>query len=272
MSLLIARRTLLSLLLIVAAALVSPVAASASQHSGPMLRARGIPAVGSLNWSGYAVTKSDAPFTYVHSRFVQPSITCYGVKDQVMSAWVGLDGYDNGTVEQDGIAAACKGPHHLTPVYYGWYEMYPENSVAVFPVTPGDVIDTVVSYAGGTFSLTVSDLTSGRSKTHMATCAECGRTSAEWIVERPASCKTVDPFSGCFIDALANFGSVTMTQNTVQVAGGKVSAITAYPRHKMVIVDPESTGLKQLDAVSALGGQSFTIGWLANGKPVPIEL
>jgi hypothetical protein len=96
---------------------------------------------------------------------------------------------------------------------------------------------------------------------------ECRRTSAEWIVERPAQCKTVDPFSGCFIDALANFGPVTMTQDTAQAAGGTMSGITAVPRQKMVIVDPEPSGVTQLDAVSPLGaGRSRSTGWPQGGQ------
>jgi hypothetical protein len=45
------------------------------------------------------------PYTYVHSTFVQPTITCPGVADQYTSNWVGLDGYNDETVEQDGTAA-----------------------------------------------------------------------------------------------------------------------------------------------------------------------
>jgi hypothetical protein len=267
------RIVVLSVLVICASILVPASAASGSSNA-PMQRASGIPAIGSFNWSGYAVTSpSSARFTYVHSRFVQPALSCPGVKNQVMSAWVGLDGFTNGTVEQTGTAAACKGPHHTDPVYYAWYEMFPANSVAVFPVAPGDVIDTVVSFANKQFTLTVSDLTSGRTKSTTATCAGCKRASAEWIVERPASCKTVNPFSGCFIDALANFDTVTMTQNLAQLAGGKVSAITAFPRNKIVMVDLDPNGgIRLLDTTSALGGQSFTETWLQAGSIIPIQL
>ena len=62
----------------------------------------------SENWSGYAVT-GKKQYTYVHSTFVQPAITCTGVEDQYTSNWVGLDGFNDETVEQDGTFAWCGG-------------------------------------------------------------------------------------------------------------------------------------------------------------------
>jgi hypothetical protein len=266
------------LLAVVSALLVGAVsgtamtAAGATTH-GPLVHAPGVPKVGSYNWSGYAVTSTTTPFNYVHSRWVVPAITCYGVKNQDTSNWVGLDGATNGTVEQDGTGAACKGPNHETPIYYAWYELYPANSVTVFKVAPGDTVDSYVQYVNGQFTLGVSDLTSGRTATHSATCSACARSSAEWIIERPATCKSVDPLSGCQITELANFGSTTMSQNTASQDGGKVSAITAFgQRLRIDIVDPEKSGLVALDDTGPLGGFSFTVTWLANGKPVPITL
>jgi len=87
---------------------------------GPMIRAAApgnssIPTI-SENWSGYAAT-SGKKFNYVHSTFVQPAITCPGVKNEWTSNWVGLDGFDNATVEQDGTFAHCGGSQSTTPVY-----------------------------------------------------------------------------------------------------------------------------------------------------------
>ena len=48
----------------------------------------------SENWSGYAVT-GKKQYTYVHSTFVQPSVTCSGVANQYTSNWVGLDGFND---------------------------------------------------------------------------------------------------------------------------------------------------------------------------------
>jgi hypothetical protein len=117
----------------------------------PMVRAAasgpGVPTI-SENWSGYAAT-STKKFTYVHSEFVQPAVKCPGVKDQFTSNWVGLDGFADNTVEQDGTFAFCGGPTSTTPEYVAWYEMFPAGSVEVFPVKPGDVIDASVDYTAG---------------------------------------------------------------------------------------------------------------------------
>src|SRR5580692_10139992 len=80
----------------------------------------------SLNWSGYAVTGKKA-YNYVTSTFVEPAVTCPGVANQDTSNWVGLDGYNDQTVEQDGTAAWCGGPNDTTPKYEAWYEMYPPD-------------------------------------------------------------------------------------------------------------------------------------------------
>ena len=61
----------------------------------------------------------------MYSSFVQPAITCSGAKDLVTSNWVGLDGFENDTVEQDGTAAYCAGPGNHTPKYYAWIELFP---------------------------------------------------------------------------------------------------------------------------------------------------
>lgn len=130
---------------------------SVPQPGGAMVRAAtapgnsSIPTV-SLNWSGYAATAAKK-FTYAHSRFVQPAVTCPGIKNQWTSNWVGLDGFNDATVEQTGTFAHCGGPQSTKPVYKAWYEMFPAGSVNVFSVHAGDVIDTTVKYAKGTFSL-----------------------------------------------------------------------------------------------------------------------
>src|SRR3984885_7454015 len=119
---------------------------------GPMVRAdaagnSSIPTI-SENWSGYAATSAKA-FTYVHSTFVEPTITCPGVANQWTSNWVGLDGFNDTTVEQVGTFAHCGGAGNTTPKYEAWYEMFPAASVNVFAVHAGDIIDSSVSFASG---------------------------------------------------------------------------------------------------------------------------
>jgi hypothetical protein len=228
----------------------------------------------SLNWSGYAVT-GKKPYTYVHSTYVQPAVTCPGVADQWTSNWVGLDGYNDQTVEQDGTAAWCAGPNKTTPKYEAWYEMYPANSVNVFAVHPGDVIDVSVSYSDSTsnFALTVSDLTTGKTATDNATCATCARASAEWIIERPALCNNAG--TKCFITQLADFGTSTMGGDEAQVDGGNVKGVGAFNNDAIDIVNPDANGdggFYSLDTVGPVSGKSFTATWQEPGTTVPISL
>jgi hypothetical protein len=247
--------------------------ATHAEPGGPMIHANGAKAAStgaptvSLNWSGYAVT-SNKKFTYVHSTFVQPAVTCTGVKNEWTSDWTGLDGYSSNTVEQDGTFARCaKGG--TKPVYKAWYEMFPENSVNVFAVHAGDIMDSSVTYAGGTFSLTISDLTTGKSVTKNATCATCERTSAEWIIERPALCNNAG--TNCFITKLANFGTSTMVGDQAQLTGGKVKGIGSFSNIPIDMVTPlKKGGFISLDTVGPVSGKSFTATWDRAGHTVPI--
>ena len=224
----------------------------------------------SLNWSGYAVT-GKKPYTYVHSTFVQPTITCPGVADQYTSNWVGLDGYNDQTVEQDGTAAWCGGANDTTPKYEAWYEMFPAFSANVFKVKPGDVIDESVKYTGGKFNLTIGDVNSGKHFTIIKPCASCQRASAEWIIERPALCNNTE--TKCFLTALADYHTATMGQAQAQVAGGKVKGIGGFNNVPIFMVDPlNSGGFISLDTVGPLSGPSFEATWDRSGTITPITL
>jgi hypothetical protein len=228
----------------------------------------------SLNWSGYAVAGKKT-YSYVTSSWVVPTLTCTGVADQWSSEWVGLDGYNDQTVEQDGTDAFCAGPSDTTPKYQAWYEMFPAGSVNLFAVHPGDIIDATVTYSAttGAFTLTVSDLTTGKSGTDSATCSTCARASAEWIIERPALCNAA--FTKCFITQLADFGSTTMGGDETQVDGSTVKGVGAFNNDSIDIVNPDANGdggFFSLDTVSPLSGKSFTANWTEPGTTIPISL
>jgi Peptidase A4 family len=238
-----------------------------SPHAGAP---SGLPLI-SENWSGYAAI-SNSKFTYAHSRFVQPSVKCTGDPHQNVSAWVGLDGFTSGTVEQDGTDAFCGGKQHTTPVYYAWYELFPAGSVRVFNVKPGDVIDATAEFTGGKFELTIADLTSHRSVTKTAGCASCERSSAEWIVERPAECFG-SGLSNCVLDALPNFKSLTLTMNTAKTSsGGAAKPIGSFTNYPIAMIQPLNKGFISLDTAGGLNaaGDTFTVTWDRSGTPLPI--
>jgi hypothetical protein len=227
----------------------------------------------SLNWSGYADTSKLGTFTYVHSKFRQPAITCNGTKNDWTSEWVGIDGFNDNTVEQDGTFSFCGGRDHRTPIYVAWYEMFPAGSVSVFRVKPGDWIEPVVRFARGKFTLTISDLTSHRTATHTAACGRCKRLSAEWIEERPALCNNT--LTTCFITALADFHTAVMTEDWAGVAGGPAHPISRYANTPLDMVQPLENGgfeiLAQTNPLTA-GGTAFSVTWERRGGIVPITL
>jgi hypothetical protein len=244
----------------------------------PMIRA-GSPGNGpnsnsptvSLNWSGYAAT-SPSKFTSVSGEFVQPAIKCTGASDinKFTSNWVGLDGYTTGTVEQDGTFAWCTSKSGgAAATYEAWYEMFPAGSISVFRVKPGDIMQTSVNFANRAFTLTISDVTSGKSFTTSATCGACQRASAEWIIERPALCNNTG--TKCFLTALADFRATAMSGDVAK-AGTVTGGIAAFNNFPIWMIDPLKKGFISLDTVSALNpaSNSFTATWDRSGSQTPI--
>ncbi len=209
----------------------------------------------------------------MHTEFIQPTITCNGPRFNLTSHWVGLDGFNSNTVEQDGTFASCGGPDHMTPPYFAWHELSPAAAINVFPVKPGDVIDATVSFAHNKFTLTVSDVSSGKSATTAASCAECQRSSAEWIVERPAL-RNSDA-SQCFITEMANFHIATFTNAVARVDGGQVKPVSGFTNIPIDAMQRRNNGriaiLAQTDSLSP-DGTTFDVVRQRHGRIVPIQL
>lgn len=182
---------------------------------GPRLPGTEGPGEQSTNWSGYVVTH--AGVTFVHARWVVPATTCKASDPnfQDTSFWIGIDGWNDGTVEQAGTDVRCL-PNSTTPSYVAWWEMYPTNAEQfVFTVSPGDHIDASVKLVSGKYVLRVKDITSGQLFSRTQACGNgltCQRTSAEWVAESPS-------YSSGLAD-LANYKTWKPTAMTMTVAGG----------------------------------------------------
>src|SRR5215467_10329831 len=70
----------------------------------------------STNWSGYAVTGANV--TDVQGSWIVPTVLCPG-GSQYSSFWVGIDGFNSGSVEQTGTDSDCQ---NGVPTYYAWFE------------------------------------------------------------------------------------------------------------------------------------------------------
>ena len=104
--------------------------------------------------------------------------------------WVGIDGFSNGTVEQDGTDAYCHGSQG--PYYDTWWEHYPTNNIQEVgtSVEPGDKIHSSVVRSGTKYTVKVTDSTNTAdsfTKTFSCSATSCKDTSAEWIAKRLAA-------------------------------------------------------------------------------------
>lgn len=159
----------------------------------------------SSNWSGYAAYNST--FNSVSASWTQPSLKCSS-GDGYSSYWVGLDGYNTSTVEQLGTEGDCSGG---SASFYAWFEMYPKPGYYINTITvhPGDVFNASVTYSGGKYTLSLTDVTTNKSFSTSQRMNKAQRASAEAIVEAP--------WSGGVLP-LANFGTANFTNS---LANGK---------------------------------------------------
>jgi hypothetical protein len=225
-------------------------------RAGPFTKAGATTATGAYNWSGYAdVSGTTGTFTEVSGQWRTPGVHCTR-EDNIVSNWVGLDGYSDSTVEQDGTASWC---FEGTPTYFTWYEMAPAGTVEVGrALRPGDEITAKVQRSGKRFTLSLADAThpaSGFSVTQNCALSACNVTSAEWICERPTY-----PTTG--IAPLARYSTWKLLDAT-EMAGGVTGTISSFSRNYKITMN-DSTNSYRLSAPSGLGGggTTFTTRWL----------
>jgi hypothetical protein len=199
----------------------------------------------STNWSGYAV--ASGTYTSVSASWVQPKGTCTSAT-RYSSFWVGLDGYSSDSVEQDGTDTDCSGG---SPVYYGWYEMYPNPSYYFGDtVKAGDTISASVTYtATNTYKLVLSDATQHWSVSTTQTLSGAPRSSAEVIIEAPCCTN-----SGGILP-LADFGTVNLSGSIVDGA-----AIGTLSPTGITMVNSRG---QDKDTISALtSNENFSATWV----------
>jgi len=214
----------------------------------------------STNWSGYAVL--GAGFTSAQASWIVPTAKC-ATGDQYAAFWVGLDGYNSATVEQTGTDSDCVGKN---PDYYAWFEFYPYPSylISSLVIKPGDRISAKVVYANSQFTVTVEDVTTGKSYSKTAAVPTAQRSSAEWIAEAPccAAHNAILP--------LADFGTALFGEDTSAVAGTNFAAssthtgpIGSFPAASIQQISMDSsTGAKEAaPSLLSSDGASFSVAW-----------
>jgi hypothetical protein len=216
----------------------------------------------STNWSGYAVEGTS--FTKALGSWTVPSVNCSKTPNTYSSFWVGIDGWTSTTVEQTGTDSDCDG---RTPSYYAWYEFYPAGSVLVssVPVSPGNHMSASVTYnSGSSFTVTITNESTGKSFSKTGTVSGAKRNSAEWIAEAPCCTRAGG------ILPLADFGTVDFGQDytgisdTNDATDSSVSgAISAFGSNvfESIMVNGSTGADEAVPSGLSSDGTSFTVTW-----------
>ncbi len=206
----------------------------------------------SSNWSGYAVeTNLNFPQNYavsdVKGTWVVPTLLCDS-NTRYSSAWVGIDGYSDGTVEQTGTEHDCVNGNAQ---FSAWYEMYPRFSHTIsLALHANDVIAAEVKYIGSTYyALTLTNKTTGQSFSTTQR-LNAKRQSAEWIAEAPSS------FSGVL--PLANFQTMQFS-NAQATLNGIQGPISNWPHDPLTMLNPY--GMKSTPSALSTDGSAFSATW-----------
>jgi Peptidase A4 family len=150
------------------------------------------------NWGGYVVTGANDSVKTTSATWTQTAVSCPSGDDS--SPWIGIDGFNDNTVEQTGTDGDCNGSK---PSYYAWYEMYPRNTVVINePISPGDQFTGTVTFNGGkSYTLTLANVTDGWTYTTTQT-LKSDDNSAEAVLEQDGP-------------SLADFGTLPFSDFTV---------------------------------------------------------
>lgn len=217
---------------------------------GHGVRGVGLNQVKSNNWSGYADDSGGNTYSKVSGKWVEPAVTCTATT-ALAAFWVGIDGYNSGTVEQDGTLAYCDGG---SAFYYSWWEMYPANDIQIVgsSVAPGDSIAASVVRTGTSYTLKLTDTTNpANSFSTTQTCTSCANSSAEWIAEAPTGSAGIYP--------LPDFGKWRLTRASV-TSGTTKGVISTFPDDEITMVN-SSGQVKARPGPLDGAGNAFTVTW-----------
>jgi hypothetical protein len=229
----------------------------------------------SSNWAGYAIHRSGVKFKRVLGTWRQPSAACVAGVPSYSSLWVGLGGYSTTStaLEQIGSEVDCSSGGKVESS--AWYELVPAPSRTIkMTVRPGDELGAEVTVDGHEVTLTLHDLTRGRTFTRRVHVATVDTSSADWIVEAPSECS--GSFS-CQTLPLADFGTAAFSHGkavtTVGHAGSisdrawDLTKITLVPRGRRFIGQDATAGSASASASGlAAGGSAFTVTYSSSAN------
>ncbi len=149
---------------------------------------RGVINTGSTNWSGYVQVALDRHlFTGVTDTFVVPTVTSSVAGSQYGAVWVGIGGYSDRTLIQDGIQVKVTTSGNVRKISYdAWTEILPRPEKPLkLAVHAGDTVTaSVEETATNHWQMTVQDVTTAQSGSRLVQYRSSG-LSVEAIHERP---------------------------------------------------------------------------------------
>lgn len=242
---------------------------SISVASTPIIRQSNGSALNSINWSGYAVNGTAGSITMATASWIVPTVSCPASGSTYAALWVGIDGFQSGTVEQTGTDSDC---HNGVASYYAWYEFYPQPSKTIgsIAVHPGDVVAARVQYSpkAGKFTVAIKDYTSNQGFKAASAVSGAQRSSAEFIVEAPEVCTLLK----CSLTSLSNFGTagfglgntgISLTCGLVM--NGVKGSIGSFPSANVwpitMVSQSSSSVVKSQPSALTSSGTSFTVTW-----------
>jgi hypothetical protein len=234
--------------------------ASGEMISAPVVIASGVSE--NSNWSGYAATGTD--FSAISASWVVPTALCdptaAGTAEQFQ--WVGIDGFSSQTVEQAGTAVSC---YQGVADYGVWYEMYgypsPVNtggwSPSLYPVAPGDAINSSVSVTNGVWTLAVHDVTAGWTATEVTSepDPQPQQVNAEVIVETPSWC----PNNVCQTLPMPDTTPITFSDVSI-TSGSTIGTLATF--NPQVLDTSSNNVLTDTPGPVSSNGTSFTVTYV----------
>jgi hypothetical protein len=176
--------------------------------------------------------------------------------------WVGIGGVNNDqTLIQLGTEQDVSGTGATT--YYAWYEILPADQIALpaqqYPVRPGDVmgasLQCTTSCAVGTtqsWTMSLTDYTAGWGWTMPNVAYASSLSSAEWILEAPASGQGLEL-------PLADFGSTAFFADLVNGLSPGLS-----PAEAIALIDPRGSATS--NPSDPVDGVAFNLCWSSGAK------
>jgi len=216
----------------------------------------------SNNWSGYVVGNFNNPgtqegsVTQVQASFIVPKIL-HSPKPTFFSIWVGIDGFNDGTVEQIGIEGEYVNGN---VIYDGFVELYPAAPQEIpggFSLKEGDQIFASVQYGtvGGQtgFNFTLNNVTQNISRSFFK----------PWTSANPPQLKTAEiiveaPFSNRVLP-LAHFEPVTLSNIGVTINGVSGTLENSGWQNKEIVMGNGRIIKAQPTALT--DGNQFSVIW-----------